>query len=57
MYNEIDHDRRRLVGAAAMTFVASQFAFSGAAEAQPSKAKAGKPRCRSSRGRTHHLRR
>ena len=28
MYNEIDHDRRRLVGAAAMTFVASQFAFS-----------------------------
>ena len=43
MFNEIDHDRRRLVGAAAMTFVASQFAFSGAAEAQPSKAKAGKP--------------
>ena len=39
MYNEIDHDRRRLVGAAAMTFVASQFAFSGAAEAQPSKAR------------------
>ena len=39
MYNEIDHDRRRLVGAAAMTLVASQFAFSDAAEAQPSKAK------------------
>jgi hypothetical protein len=37
MHNEIDHDRRRLVGAAAMTFLASQFAFSGAAEAQPSK--------------------
>jgi pimeloyl-ACP methyl ester carboxylesterase len=39
MYNEIDHDRRRLVGAAAMTLVASQFAFSNAAEAQPSKAR------------------
>ena len=39
MYNEIDHDRRRLVGAAAMTFVASQFAFSSTAEAQPSKAR------------------
>ena len=39
MYNEIDRDRRRLVGAAAMTFVASQFAFSGAAEAQLSKAR------------------
>ena len=38
MFNEIDHDRRRLV-AGAMTFVASQFAFSGAAEAQPSKPK------------------
>ena len=39
MYNEIDHDRRRLVGAAAMTLVASQFAFSNTAEAQPSKAR------------------
>src|SRR3954465_9161551 len=39
MYNEIDHDRRRLVGAAAITLVASQFAFSNAAEAQPSKAR------------------
>ena len=39
MFNEIDHDRRRLVGAAAMTLVASQFAFGNAAEAQPSKAR------------------
>src|SRR4051812_489147 len=39
MYNEIDHDRRRLVGAAAITLVASQFAFSNTAEAQPSKAR------------------
>jgi pimeloyl-ACP methyl ester carboxylesterase len=36
MFNEIDHDRRRLVGAAAMTFITSQLAFAGAAEAQPS---------------------
>ena len=39
MYNEIDHDRRRLVGAAAITLVASQFAFGNAAEAQASKAR------------------
>ncbi|MDF0516201.1 alpha/beta hydrolase [Bradyrhizobium yuanmingense] len=39
MSNEINHDRRRLVGAAALTFVTSQFALSGAAEAQLSKAK------------------
>lgn len=36
MFIEIDHDRRRLVGAAAMSFVASQFVFAGAVEAQPS---------------------
>jgi pimeloyl-ACP methyl ester carboxylesterase len=34
MSNEIDHNRRRLVGAAALTFVASQFAFRDKAEAQ-----------------------
>jgi pimeloyl-ACP methyl ester carboxylesterase len=39
MSNEINHGRRRLVGAAALTFVTSQFALSGAAEAQLSKAK------------------
>lgn len=39
MSDEINHDRRRLVGAAALTFVTSQFALSGAAEAQLSKAK------------------
>ncbi|UWU75515.1 alpha/beta hydrolase [Bradyrhizobium huanghuaihaiense] len=39
MSNEIDQDRRRLVGAAALTFVTSQLAFSGAAEAQLSKPK------------------
>jgi pimeloyl-ACP methyl ester carboxylesterase len=39
MSNEINHDRRRLVGAAALTFVTSQFALSGAAAAQLSKAK------------------
>jgi pimeloyl-ACP methyl ester carboxylesterase len=39
MSNEIDHDRRRLVGAAASTFVASQFGFGGTAEAQLTKAK------------------
>ena len=55
MYNEIDHDRRRLVGAAAITLVVSQFAFGNAAEAQSSKARptnlgAVKP------GRTRHLR-
>ena len=33
MSNEIDHNRRRLVGAAALTFVASQFAFGDKAEA------------------------
>jgi pimeloyl-ACP methyl ester carboxylesterase len=37
MFNEIDQDRRRLVGAAALTFVASQFALNGAAEAQLSR--------------------
>lgn len=39
MHNDIDHDRRRLVGAAAITLVASQFAFGNAAEAQASKAR------------------
>src|SRR5688500_11249157 len=39
MFNEIDHDRRFLLGAAAMSFVASQFAFAGAADAQPSRPK------------------
>jgi pimeloyl-ACP methyl ester carboxylesterase len=39
MSNEIDQDRRRLVGAAALTFVTSQLAFSGAAEAQLSRPK------------------
>jgi pimeloyl-ACP methyl ester carboxylesterase len=39
MSNEINHGRRRLVGAAALTFVTSKFALSGAAEAQLSKAK------------------
>ncbi|WP_426536517.1 alpha/beta fold hydrolase [Bradyrhizobium sp. McL0615] len=34
MPNEIDHNRRRLVGAAALTFVAGQFAFGDKAEAQ-----------------------
>ena len=56
MYNEIDHDRRRLVGAAAMTFVASQFAFGGAAEAQHPR-QGRRTSVRSSRGRTHHSRR
>jgi hypothetical protein len=37
MSNEINHDRRRLVGAAGLAFVTSQLAFSGAAEAQLSK--------------------
>ena len=39
MFNEIDHNRRRLMRAAAMTLVASQFTLSGFAEAQPSKAR------------------
>ena len=39
MFNEINHDRRRLVGAAAMTLVAAQFTFKSSAEAQPSKAR------------------
>ncbi len=39
MFIEIDHDRRRLVVAAAMSFVASQFVFAGAVEAQPSRPK------------------
>ena len=39
MCNEIDHDRRRLVGAAAMTLVVGQFAFNNTAEAQLSKQK------------------
>jgi hypothetical protein len=34
MSNEIDHNRRRLVSTAALTFVASQFTFSGNADAQ-----------------------
>ncbi len=39
MSNEINQDRRRLVGAAALTFVASQFVLAGAAEAQLSRPK------------------
>lgn len=35
MSDEIDQLRRRLFGTAAMTLAASQFAFSGTAEAQP----------------------
>jgi pimeloyl-ACP methyl ester carboxylesterase len=41
MSNEIDQDRRRLVGAAALTFVASQFVLGGTAEAQSSRPKRG----------------
>ena len=53
MFNEIDHDRRRLMLAAAMTLVASQFTLSGFAEAQPSK---GRPasRCRRERLRVNY---
>lgn len=39
MHNEIDHDRRRLVSAAAVTLVAGQFAFGSTADAQPSRAR------------------
>jgi pimeloyl-ACP methyl ester carboxylesterase len=39
MSNEIDHNRRRLVSTAALTFVASQFTFSGNADAQLSRPK------------------
>jgi pimeloyl-ACP methyl ester carboxylesterase len=39
MSNEISLDRRRLVGAAALTLVASQFVLAGAAEAQLSRPK------------------
>jgi len=39
MSDEINHDRRSFFGTAAMTLAASQFAFSGTAEAQPSKTK------------------
>src|SRR6202795_134060 len=39
MSDEIDQLRRRLFGTAAMTLAASQFAFSGTAEAQPAKTK------------------
>lgn len=34
MSNEIDHNRRRLIGTAALTFVAGQFAFGSNADAQ-----------------------
>jgi pimeloyl-ACP methyl ester carboxylesterase len=37
MSNEINHQRRRFCGAAAMTFAAAQFALNGVAEAQPAK--------------------
>jgi pimeloyl-ACP methyl ester carboxylesterase len=39
MSDEIDQLRRRLFGTAAMALAASQFAFSGTAEAQPAKTK------------------
>jgi pimeloyl-ACP methyl ester carboxylesterase len=39
MSDEINHDRRSFFGTAAMTLAASQFAFCGTAEAQPSKIK------------------
>ncbi len=39
MSNEIDHNRRRLVSTAALTFVASQFTFGGNADAQLSRPK------------------
>lgn len=39
MSNEIDHNRRRLVSTAALTFVACQFTFSGNADAQLSRPK------------------
>ena len=56
MFDEIDRDRRRLVGAAAMTLVASQFTFNGTAEAQLSKPKPANLG-QSSRVRTHRSRR
>jgi len=39
MSEHINHDRRRLVGTAAMTLAAAQFALSGSADAQSGKAK------------------
>ena len=42
MSNEIDHNRRRLVGAAALTFVASQFAFQRQSRSPAVRAQAGK---------------
>jgi pimeloyl-ACP methyl ester carboxylesterase len=39
MSDPIDQDRRSFLGSAAMTFAAAQFAFSGAADAQPNKVK------------------
>lgn len=39
MPEEIDHHRRRLFGATAMTIAAAQFALSGSAGAQPGDAK------------------
>ena len=51
MSEEIDRDRRRFLGTAAMTIAAAQFGVSGSAHAQPGKAKPAI--CpRSSRGRT-----
>jgi pimeloyl-ACP methyl ester carboxylesterase len=38
MRDEIDHQRRRFLGSAAATVAAAQFAFSGAANAQPASA-------------------
>src|SRR6202790_285129 len=44
MSDEIDQLRRRLFATAAMTLAASQFAFSGTAEAQPAKTKSATSR-------------
>src|SRR5271154_6633947 len=39
MSDQINHQRRRLLGSAAMTLAAAQFALSGAFAAQPAKSK------------------
>ena len=39
MSDVIDHDRRRFLGTAAMTFAAAQFALNGSANAQPARKK------------------
>src|SRR5947207_168837 len=39
MSDPVDQDRRSFLGTAAMTFAAAPFAFSGPADAQPSKPK------------------